>query len=322
MINMIKKDTTIGLGTAAIGRPQYINIKQESNRYSSLDDFRQKGWETLEKAYQNGIRYFDTAPGYGLAEEVLIKWVKTKNDPTITVATKWGYTYTANFDPKAMQHEIKEHSKGKLIEQWETSRELLPYLKMYQIHSATFESGVLDNASVLQKLFELKQKYDLEIGITTSGDNQLEVLKKALDTEIEDHPLFSIFQVTYNILDQSISKIIDTLKERSKKVIVKEALANGRLFPNNNYPHYQKLYTLLQELANKYGVGIDAIALRFGMDTLTPFKILSGASNKQHIIENLKAETFQLEELEIKLLQSFRVNPKYYWTERKNLPWN
>ena len=140
----------IGLGTAALGRPQYINIRQEKSKNFSLHTFRQQGRNTLNRAYHQGIRYFDTAPGYGMAEQLLLDWVKEKGDDSIEVATKWGYTYVANFNADATQHEVKEHSLSKLNEQWKQSGQLLPYLSTYQIHSATFETGVLENRSVLR----------------------------------------------------------------------------------------------------------------------------------------------------------------------------
>ncbi|MEW7290710.1 aldo/keto reductase [Aquimarina sp. 2304DJ70-9] len=312
----------IGLGTAAIGRPQYINIRKKENKSISIEDFREKGWQTLEYAYEQGVRYFDTAPGYGLAEELLIDWIISKNDPTIEVATKWGYTYTANFDPKATMHEVKEHSVSKLNEQWQKSQQLLPHLKIYQIHSATFESGVLENEAVLHRLLELKQEHNIEIGITTSGDNQADVIKKALEVEVNGNLLFDAFQVTYNILDQSIADVTTALKEQKKKIIVKEALANGRLFPNEEYPQYKKLYTTLQRLANQYQVGIDAIAMQFCLDSLQPYKVLSGAANRNHLSDNLKTATFRFNSEEIEALYSLKSDPVHYWIERKKLSWN
>ncbi len=312
----------IGLGTAAIGRPQYINIRQGRSSPMHISDFKKEGLRTLENAYQQGIRYFDTAPGYGLAEQLLIDWIQSKNDPAIRIGTKWGYTYIANFDPKATEHEVKEHSLAKLNEQWAASKALLPYLKIYQIHSATFESKVLENEAIIQKLFELKQKHRLQIGITTTGDNQIDVIEKALDIKTKNQDLFDTFQITYNILDQSTANVIAILNKKNKKTIIKEVLANGRLFPNSNYAQYQKLYKLLLLLAKKYKVGIDAIALRFCMDTVNPYKVLSGASNPNHITENLKVTQFQLTTEDILRLQSFKVAPKTYWEERKKLTWN
>ncbi len=312
----------IGLGTAAIGRPQYINIRQETTTEFSLDDFRKKGLEMLDTAYRQGIRYFDTAPGYGMAEQLLIEWVAEKKDASIEVATKWGYTYVANFDPTAKQHEVKEHSLEKLNEQWEQSKKLLPLLTTYQIHSATLETGVLDNDKILHRLAELRNKHSILIGISTTGTNQVEAIKKALDVEVNGNSLFDVFQVTYNIFDQSLATISDLLSNQNIRLVIKEALANGRVFPNKKYTHYKKTYKILNDLTEKYGVGLDAIALRFCMDSIPVFKVLSGASNEQHLSDNLKATYFELEENEIEILKELKTSPSAYWNERKLLGWN
>lgn len=319
---MNEPSSILGLGTAAIGRPQYINIRQEAVADFSLEGFRQKGIEVLNTAYEKGIRYFDTAPNYGIAEQLLIDWVLEKDDAALEVATKWGYTYLANFDPKAEQHEMKEHSLEKLKEQWEHSKSLLPILTTYQIHSATFSTGVLNNEKILHQLAQLKDKHNLLIGITTTGSNQVEVIKKALGIGMEGVQLFDVYQLTYNLFDQSIAAISSELTAQSKRVVIKEAMANGRLFPNKQYPHYTGIYRYLQLLANKYRVGIDAIALRFCIDSLKPFKVLSGAANTQHLISNLKASNFVLEDNELDILRSMAIDPEQYWSERKQLAWN
>src|SRR5688500_17498107 len=96
----------IGLGTAAIGRPIYINIRHEKPRVDfSLPAFRENALSILDDAYDKGIRFFDASPGYGLAESLLIEWLGQKNDPDITIATKWGLSYMAGFDINATVHE-------------------------------------------------------------------------------------------------------------------------------------------------------------------------------------------------------------------------
>ena len=312
----------IGLGTAAIGRPQYINLRTEKAKPTNLDEFRQNGFRVLEEAYKLGTRYFDTAPGYGLAEDLLIEWLQTKDDASIKLATKWGYTYVANFDANAKVHEVKEHSLTKLNEQWQVSKALLPYLSVYQIHSATLETGVLKNEAVLNRLAFLKEEHNLQIGLTTTGVNQVEVLKKALSVEVEGKPLFDAFQCTYNILDQSISEINSALKSQNKTLIIKEALANGRLFPNEKYQYYKSLYIELNKLATTYNVGVDAIIMQFCLATLQPEIVLSGASNSTHLQQNLKANTFVLSEDEISNLKAFKIDATQYWNERKKLTWN
>ncbi len=311
----------LSLGTAAIGRPQYINLRLDDAPPLDLAAFRERGRSVLDRAYELGIRYYDTAPGYGLAEDLLIEWVHQKGDADVEVATKWGYTYTANFDPNATQHEVKEHSLHKLNEQWAVSQQLLPYLKTYQIHSATFATGVLRNQPILERLAELKAEHGLLIGITASGADQVAVAKAALDVRVNGQPLFDTFQITYNILDQSLATLSDEMQAMGKRLIIKEALANGRIFPNPQYPHYQPLYDALYDLAAHYQVGIDAIALRFCMDRLQPFTVLSGADRLDYLEANLKAAMFQLTDAELDRLATFAISPDAYWEERSRLEW-
>lgn len=327
----------IALGTAAIGRPHYINIKRNNGDVKfDMAEFIQKGISMLSFAYKNGVRHFDTAPGYGIAEKILQEWISIEQPEGITISSKWGYTYVADFNPKAELHEIKDHSLSKLNEQWENSLALLPFLKTYQIHSATLDSGVLENQEVLDRLFELKQKYKLEIGLSVSGANQNEIVKKALEVKfkaqdniedkvefkIENKKLFDSFQITFNVFEQSLLTILKELQDKNKTIIIKEALANGRVFPNENYVNYRKSYQILQKLATKYGVGIDAIALQFCLTTINPSYLLLGASEKDDFRSNLKASKVELTQNEIALLKQMAIEPQDYWEERKKLVWN
>ncbi len=313
----------IGLGTAAIGRPHYINIRKDGNPSDqpfSLNTFKEKGKLLLSDAYNQGIRHFDTAPGYGIAETILLEWLEESGNKDISISTKWGYTYVANFDPKATKHEIKEHSLAKLNEQWEQSSAFLPYLNFYQIHSATFDSGVLINEAVLLRLYELKKQHNIKIGLSSTGPHQNEVILAAMDIHIDNEALFDGFQVTYNIFEQRLHQLKDALQ--GKYLIIKEALANGRVFRNDQYSNYQSAYNLLEKLSKKYQVGLDAIALRFVEDSLQPSMILSGSSESNQLDNNRKALNFELSAHDIDLLKGLMVKPEEYWTERKHLDWN
>ena len=268
-------------------------------------------------AYSKGVRYFDTAPSYGKGEDFLRDWNAKHQHQDVVLSTKWGYTYVANwelnFDGK---HEIKNHSLDTLTHQWAASKVLLPSLKMYQVHSATFESGILENEEVLKELSDLKKKHQLTIGITTSGVNQKEVIAKALDICISGDDLFDSFQVTYNVLESSIFSIVERLKEKNKVIIIKEALANGRVFDAKYSEGTMKL------LAKKYNVGIDAIAIRYVIDSIQPAYVLSGAFSKRQLEENLKALNFVLIDEEIELLNKLNIDSETYWEERSQLEWN
>ena len=315
--------TKIGLGLAALGRPEYINIRGGNISDKSIKAFEENASSVLNFAYEQGIRYFDTAPSYGKGEQFLTSWNSNYQHKDVTLSTKWGYTYVANWELGfGTAHEIKEHSLQKLIEQWQISKTLQPALKIYQVHSATFESGIFENNEVLKQLFEIKKQTGLQIGITTSGFNQTKIIEAALKIKIGEEQLFDSYQVTYNILEQSTHTILKDLIKQGKTVIIKEALANGRIFQNDQFEHYQKFYKVLETLAKKYRVGTDAVALRFVMDNLAPTYLLSGASSKVQLEQNIKAKNFKLEKKELKTLNSFKPNPKGYWDERSELSWN
>lgn len=315
--------TIIGLGLAAIGRPEYINVRQDSDGDKSEEYYRNNAFKILDFAYEKGVRHFDTAPSYGKGEEFLQQWYQQNPYKDLILSTKWGYTYVANWDLGYNKpHEVKEHSLKKLLEQWAVSRHFLPALKVYQIHSATFESGVLDNAEVLHQLYEIKKETGLKIGISTSGDRQSEILDYASQIKIKNESLFESFQVTYNVLETGTHEILGRLIKAGRLVIVKEALANGRVFRNEDYKHYDSLYADLASLAKKYEVSVDAIALRFIIDHLKPGIVLSGASNTHQLSENLKALNFKLENKELISLKQHAVDSSFYWNERKKLEWN
>ena len=99
-------------------------------------------------------------------------------------------------------------------------------------------------------------------------------------------------------------------------------MANGRVFRNERYPNYDKMYTVLENLSEKHHVGVDAISLKFCEQTISNNIVLSGASNSQQLKQNLKLNTFSLSDGDIQLLSSFKVSPEIYWQERKKLEWN
>jgi aryl-alcohol dehydrogenase-like predicted oxidoreductase len=309
--------TQIGLGLAALGRPDYINIRQNNNIDKSKIAFKNNAFNVMDFAYKNGVRNFDTAPSYGLGEAFLLDWKNSRQHKDVLLSTKWGYTYVANWEFGFQgKHEIKEHSLLKLNEQWKTSKALFPQLKIYQVHSATLESGILKDNSIHERLFQLKKEYGLQIGITTSGSNQSEILNSAKDIAVKNDLLFDSFQVTYNVFEQSTFNTLQQLKAMGKTIIIKEALANGRVFTNE---HAKKQ---LEALSKTYDVGVDAIALRFIIDTLQPNVVLSGASTSNHLNQNLKALDFKLLSKDLELLKTLTIGSKAYWDERSDLTWN
>jgi aryl-alcohol dehydrogenase-like predicted oxidoreductase len=70
----------MGLGLAALGRPGYINLGHASDLggHMSMESLEQLTHSVLDAAYERGVRYFDAARSYGLAETFLSAWVENR----------------------------------------------------------------------------------------------------------------------------------------------------------------------------------------------------------------------------------------------------
>ena len=316
------KTTKIGLGLAALGRPGYINLghKTDLNEDYDVERMKEHTHRMLDLAYQRGIRYFDAARSYGKAEYFLSEWLENKQD--IAAGSKWGYTYTAGWKVNAVKHEIKEHSLQVLDRQWPESSGLLgDCLKIYHIHSASLESGVLDNKKVLDRLWELKNS-GMVIGLSLSGTHQSETLDRALGISRDGKCLFQSVQVTWNILERSTTAVLQKAKEAGFGVIVKEALANGRLTARNSDPSFSSQLRVIQNLSFKYEVGVDAIAIAYVLNQPWVNIVLSGAATESQLRSNLHAQHLNLEKEDIEALDQLVESPAEYWRSRSLLEWN
>src|ERR1700749_4501593 len=160
----------IGLGLAALGRPGYITLGHGADLAGETEGeaMRSHAHAGLNAAFDAGVRYFDAARSYGLAEEFLGSWLTARRlgRGDVTVGSKWGYTYTAGWRVDAEGNEGKDLSAANFRRQLAETRELLgDHLRLYQIHSATLESGVLDDRDVLGELAGLRASGVL-IGLT------------------------------------------------------------------------------------------------------------------------------------------------------------
>ncbi len=287
----------LGLGTAALGRPGYITLGHAAALEHAYDEAAMEAHchAVLDEAWRCGIRWFDAARSYGRAEAFLARWLAARRiaPEAVTVSSKWGYRYVAGWQVEAEQHEIKDHSLAALDEQLPESRALLGrYLAIYQAHSITPDSPLLTDRSVVARLRELRAQ-GLRIGFSVSGPRQRETIDRALELP----ELWSSVQATWNLHERSAAPALMRAKEAGLTVLIKEAVANGRLVET---------------------VG-DQIALAAALAQPFSDVVLSGAATTEQLASNARA----LErDLDLDRYASLIEAPDAYWAQRARLAWN
>jgi aryl-alcohol dehydrogenase-like predicted oxidoreductase len=318
--------SAIGVGLAALGRPGYINLShaEDLGHDYAVEAMRAQAHEVLDAAWEAGIRYFDAARSYGRAEEFLSSWLNARDRQPgqVTVGSKWGYTYVAGWQVETEQHEIKEHSLPVLQRQTRESRALLdPFLKLYQIHSATLDSGVLDNSDVLTELARLRDE-GLVMGLSLSGAGQAETLLKAMEVHVDGRRLFGCVQATWNLLEVSAGPVLAEAHDAGMGVIIKEALANGRLTARNSDPEFREQLELLSNLAEERQTTVDALALAGVLAQPWVDVALSGAVTVAQLNSNVQAVRAQWDEEAARQSAALVEEPAAYWRKRSSLAWN
>jgi aryl-alcohol dehydrogenase-like predicted oxidoreductase len=258
------------------------------------------------------VRYFDAARSYGEAEAFLASWLEQRGlrRDEVTVGSKWGYTYTAGWRVDAQPAEVKDLSAATLRRQLAESRAILgPYLRLYQIHSATLESGVLEDQEVLDGLRRPREE-GLAIGVSVTGPEQPETIRRALEVGI-----FDTVQATWNLLERSAGAALAEAHAAGLGVIVKEVLANGRLMPRGGE-------SLLAEVAAERGTTPDALAFAAVLAQPWADVALSGATTVEQLQSNLAALDVDWDEELDRRLAPLAEEPDEYWTTRAALPWN
>jgi aryl-alcohol dehydrogenase-like predicted oxidoreductase len=274
----------LGLGLASLGRPGYLNIGHgaELGADKSVAALRDRTFEVLDFAYEQGIRDFDTARSYGRGEEFLGAWLRSRQPDDVTISSKWGYVYTAEWEIAKDPPEVKHHDVETFRRQLEETRANLgDYLSLYQIHSATPESGVLSNDAVLSAMVET----GLPLGVSVSGPSQAATIDEAAALGI-----FASVQATWNLHERAAE---DALARWGKTVIVKEAMANGRLAAR------------------------DAEALAAALAQPWATVVLSGAASVETLRSNLRARETPPREF-----PELREDSAAYWELRASLAWN
>ncbi|WP_037603956.1 aldo/keto reductase [Streptacidiphilus rugosus] len=313
-----------GLGTAAVGRPGYITLGRELDLPAerTVAALRERTHALLDSAYGAGVRYFDTARSYGRAEEFLGAWLAARPEAAadVVVGSKWGYTYTADWRTSGVPaHEVKEHSAAVFDRQIAETRDRLgAHLGVYLVHSVTPDSPALTDRALHARLATLAAE-GVRVGLSTSGPGQAEALRAALRVTVGGRPLFGAVQATWNLLETSAAPALAEAYAAGWLVVVKEAMANGRLAGRNATGPDT---AALRSVAARTGAAPDALALAAAAAQPWADLVLSGAAGPEQLASNLTAAELTPTPDDLAELAPLAESPDTYWRTRAALPWS
>jgi len=318
----------LGLGLAALGRPGYVTLNHASDLAGRYDpptmELRAHG--VLDAAFDAGIRYVDAARSYGRAEDFLASWLRKRaiESGRVSVASKWGYTYTAGWSTSATQHEIKDHSLPAFERQLAESVERLGrHLSLYQIHSVTAESKTLEDDALIDAIARLRER-GIKAGLSVSGAGQDVAIRRSLEVRRDGQRVFDSVQATWNLLERGAERALEDAHAAGMKVVVKESLANGRLTHRNREDDQvlAPLVARIRELAEARGTTIEMLALAAALARPWADVVLTGAATVEQIRSNVAALELGYDAELDEQLRSVSVSSTEYWRARTSFKWN
>jgi diketogulonate reductase-like aldo/keto reductase len=123
----------------------------------------------------------------------------------------------------------------------------------------------------------------------------------------------SLDRLTFSTPYQRIGLGLAAVGRPGCAVIVKEALANGRLVNREE---------TLARICAQTGATPDAVALAAALHQPWVTVVLSGASTTAQLAANLEAATLDLDRSQLGRLATLAEPPARYWQHRSGLPWN
>ncbi|MGK9482463.1 aldo/keto reductase [Bacillus tropicus] len=299
---------TLGFGTAPLGN-MYRNIPEE------------EAIATVDAAWDNGVRYFDTAPlyGSGLAEIRLGEALSKRNRDEYFLSTKVGRIISDELEDPSTR-DLGE--KGGLFEFGRKNKIINDYsadatLRSIEDSLKRLKTDRLDFVyihDVAQDFYGDEWISQFEIARTGAfraltqlrdegvikgwglGVNKVEAIELMLDLE-EAKPNVSLLAGRYSLLDheRALERVMPTAVKNNMDIVVGGPYSSGVLAGGAHF-EYQKAspeiiekVNKMKNLADRHGTSIKAAALQFSLANPAVAAVIPGASKPERIAEDQAA---------------------------------
>jgi aryl-alcohol dehydrogenase-like predicted oxidoreductase len=178
---------------------------------------------------------------------------------------------------------------------------------------------VLSDAAIIDELARMRDN-GLVIGLSVSGARQADTIARALDVRRGHERVFASVQATWNALERGATDALIAAHEAGLRIVVKEALANGRLTERGIL--HAEHFAIVRDEAHRLGTTADVLALAFVLAQPWANIVLSGAATVPQIESNVQAAKLQVRPDVAERLASLAMSSDEYWRERSRLAWN
>ena len=240
-----------GLGTIGIGKPWGFANPEVPDERQALT--------LLERAFALGVRYYDTAPSYGVSEERLGRFLAALTPgerSQVRIATKFGEHWDMAKAEPFVDHSfdaLRRSLDGSLWRGWAAST----------FSNCTKPLRRCCGSSDLARAWE----YAATLGITAIGASVSDL--ESAEIAIAD-PAYRILQFPYNVGQQTFGDVLDRAAARGMKIAINRPFGMGRMLYENRE-------------VTKAG------AFGFILEKRFEGVILSGTKSPDHLEENWRA---------------------------------
>jgi D-threo-aldose 1-dehydrogenase len=270
-------------------------------------------FQTLEAAWEGGVRYFDTAPYYGrgLSEHRVGNFLIDKPRDEFILTTKVGRYFRRPNDPNSFERApwggglnmeiVWDYSYDGIMRAYEQSLlrlglDTIDALLIHDPEASNSEGGpkIDDLAGTgIKALEELKRSGQIKaIGMGLNASESIERFAKRVPLD------FLIVAMPYTLLDQSaLASGLKYCTDNAMSVVIGAPYASGILVtgpgPNARY-RYQPAPADIQEKAGRiqavcqrHGASLAATALQFPLAHPAVVAVIPGGAKPEEVTSNL-----------------------------------
>ena len=262
-----------------------------------------------QSAWDEGVRYFDTAPHYGLglAEERLGRAITNLPRDQIVISTKVGRLLIptperahliddGGFVVPAAFRRVFDFSRDGILRSFESSLErlMVDYIDILYLHDPDdhWESA---STTGIQTLIELRDQGVIKaIGV---GMNQCEMLKRFIDESDID---LIMLAGRFTLLEQAaLDDLLPAALDKSVGVVNVGVYNSGLLSRNRPSPALHYNYSpapeilvsranLIADTCEEFGITLPEAAIQYGRSHPAVVSTVVGVRSTEQVLENLR----------------------------------